>query len=76
MNSKFYLIESLERDGFIHADGSLKLEFFIKKQNFPAQLRQLKNKFRKFELDLRLQDIEKKVLKVRRDDFGLISYVN
>ena len=29
----FYAIDDLEKDGFIHADGSLRFEFKIKKNN-------------------------------------------
>ena len=31
---KFYAIADLAKDGFIHADGSLRFEFKIKKHNF------------------------------------------
>ena len=30
---KFYAIDDLEKDGFIHPDGSLRFEFGIKKHN-------------------------------------------
>jgi len=34
INEKFYAIADLAKDGFIHADGSLKFEFAIKRHNF------------------------------------------
>ena len=30
---EFYLKEDLEKDGYIHADNSLKFEFYVKKKN-------------------------------------------
>ena len=34
VKADFYLIADLSKDGFIHADGSLRFEFYIKKHNF------------------------------------------
>ena len=35
---QFYRLESLESDGFIQLDGSLQLEFAIKRMNYKAKL--------------------------------------
>ena len=35
---RFYKREDLQADGFIHPDGSLKFEFFIKRHNYRARL--------------------------------------
>jgi hypothetical protein len=34
VKDKYYPINDLAKDGFIHADGSLRFEFKIKKHNF------------------------------------------
>ena len=38
VNVKFYKIDDLEKDGFIHEDGSLCFTFTIKKQNKQERL--------------------------------------
>lgn len=38
-----YLIDRLEPDGFIHPDGSLKLEFAIKKHNYRSRMKALQD---------------------------------
>ena len=34
VTAKFYTIDDLVKNGFIHLDGSLQFEFYIKKNNF------------------------------------------
>ena len=35
---KFYAKADLEKDGFIHPDGSLRFEFFVQKHNYMQRL--------------------------------------
>ena len=40
-NNLFFKIESLDKYGFIHSDGSLRFEFYIKKNDFIKKLKDM-----------------------------------
>ena len=42
----FYPIDKLATDGFIHADGSLKVRFYVKKINYRLRLEEAEDKFK------------------------------
>ena len=80
LNSKFYRIADLEKDGFIHPDGSLKFEFAVEKnynsllnvyQRLECELKDAKRANEVLSLKLALKDIESKKAKVQKDDFEL-----
>ena len=61
----FYLIADLAKNGFIHADGSLRFVFQIKKHNFLERLTVAELKCLKLEKDLAVA--ESKCLKLEED---------